>query len=67
MVLLLLVLMFSCSYSFGYVMEHPGMSYWYPIIYTMVVFASASAPEVFEFFSIRKRDDKPSRGRCHQN
>jgi hypothetical protein len=38
MVAMILILLFSCSYAFGYVIIHPEVSYWYPVAYTAVVF-----------------------------
>ncbi len=67
MVALMLALMFSCSYAFGYVVEHPEVSYWYPVAYTAVVIIGMLAPAISEFLSLRKWDDEYSGGRCHTN
>jgi hypothetical protein len=53
MVGLILVLMFSCSYFFGYVMTHPGLSYWYPVVYTTAVFIGMCIPYAFDYISLR--------------
>lgn len=67
MVALILILMFSCSYSFGYVMAHPGVSYWYPVAYTTVVFILLCLPSVIENLHLRTPDVKHNRGRRHTN
>lgn len=67
MVALILILMFSCSYSFGYVMTHPGVSYWYPVIYTTVVFVGMCVPSAIEALHLRTWDEQHSRGRRHKN
>jgi hypothetical protein len=67
MVALILILCFSCSYFFGYVMMHPGMSYWYPVVYTGVIFVGMCLPYAFDYISLRMSDAKPNRGRRHKN
>jgi hypothetical protein len=67
MVALILILMFSCSYFFGYVMMHPGMSYGYPVVYTMAIFIGMCLPSVIEQIYLRLPNAKHSRGRCHKN
>jgi uncharacterized membrane protein YagU involved in acid resistance len=62
MVAMILILLFSCSYAFGYVIIHPEVSYWYPVAYTAVVFILLSLPPALENLHLRKWDDKPSRG-----
>jgi hypothetical protein len=56
MVPLLLILMFSCSWAFGYTMQHPGVSYWIPVLYTMVVILGMSVPAIVDFISLRRRE-----------
>ncbi len=65
MVALMLALMFSCSCAFGYVVEHPEVSYWYPVAYTAIVLVGMAVPAISEFFSLRKWDDEYSGGRRH--
>jgi hypothetical protein len=67
MVALILILLFSCSYFFGYVMTHPGMSYWYPVVYTTVIFIGMCLPSAIEQLHLRMPDAKPNRGRRHKN
>lgn len=67
MVSLILILMFSCSYFFGYVMTHPGVSYWYPVAYTTVIFIGMSTPAAFDYICLRMPYVKHSRGRRHKN
>jgi hypothetical protein len=67
MVTLILILLFSCSYFFGYVMMHPGMSYWYPVVYTTVIFIGMCLPSAIEQIYLRMPDAKHSRGRRHNN
>jgi hypothetical protein len=67
MVALILVLLFSCSYAFGYVMTHPEVSYWYPVAYTTVVFFILSLPKALEQLYLRKQDEQYSSGERHIN
>jgi predicted branched-subunit amino acid permease len=43
-VLMMLIVMFSCSYAFGYQMAEPNLSIWYPIGYTIFATAFLSLP-----------------------
>jgi hypothetical protein len=67
MVALILILWFSCSCFFGYVMMHPGMSYWYPVLYTVVIFGGMCLPSAIEQIHLRMPDAKHNRGRRHTN
>jgi len=67
MVTLILVLLFSCSYAFGYVMTHPEVSYWYPVAYTTVVFIILSLPAALEQIHLRTQDEQYNRGGRHTN
>lgn len=67
MVALILLLMFSCSWFFGYAMTHPEMSYWYPVLYTTVIVLGMCAPYAFDYISLRRPDAKPGRGGRHTN
>jgi hypothetical protein len=66
-VALILILMFSCSGAFGYVMTHPGVSYWYPVVYTGVIVIGMSMPSILEQIHLRTSDEQHSRGRRHKN
>jgi hypothetical protein len=65
MVLLILALMFSVSWAFGFVMLHPGISYWYPVAYTTVVVIALAVPYIYGFISLRIWHVKPNRGLRH--
>lgn len=43
-VLIMLLVLFSCSGAFGYQMVHTSLSLWYPIAYTMFATAFLSLP-----------------------
>lgn len=53
MVLLILMLLLSCSWAFGFAMTH-NMSMWYPVMYSGVILLGMSAPAIFEFVSVRR-------------
>jgi hypothetical protein len=67
MVLLIMALAFSCSWAFGYAMQHPGVSYLYPTLYTIAVVIALAVPCLWEFFSLRVWHDKPRRGLGHSH
>lgn len=53
MVLLILLLLLSCSWAFGFAMTH-AVSMWYPVLYTSVILLGMAAPALVEFVSIRR-------------
>lgn len=54
MVLVILMLLFSCSWAFGYALEH-GLSLLYPTIYLMGVLVGMAMPAICQFISVRRR------------
>lgn len=55
MVGLILFLMLSCSWAFGYAMCHPDVSMIYPILYTMAVVLGMFSPAIYNFIAIRRK------------
>lgn len=53
MVLLILLLLLSCSWAFGHAVEH-GLPLLYPVLYTGIIVLGMAAPAIHKFFAIRR-------------
>lgn len=53
MVLLMLMLLLSCSGAFGFAMTH-NVSMVYPLVYTAIILLGMAAPAIVGFFAVRR-------------
>lgn len=53
MVLLMLLLLLSCSGAFGFAMTH-NLSLVYPCAYTAVILLGMASPAIVSFFMVRR-------------